>query len=406
MSSPAENEIPLTPKEPELKPVKNKRQMSIQPNDPERFKYGVLIRGKFIGVEDVKKENGDDICQTAMIKLKAVVLAKKEHKQRICVKIDLDGIEIQDEKTNQTMFKHSVNRISYIARDSTDARAIGYIYKNSPNNFQYFAIKTEKAAQELFNTLKDLFEVVLEMRNAEKKDAEKTEKSEKPEPVQEEKANENLKKTETITQMNNVVEQMNKQQANLLDLPGDDLQHSSIENSLDTPVSPPVSSQPPSNELFSVFDAPSSNPTPPVSQNDKYNSLLNDLSSLSTSPQPRAVPQLPPLPSAQLNNPFGQTNSSPFFQPQPAVPNYSNPFGTFNSAPVQPVLANPMMGANSGFQSQQPQQPPRPAPIPNQMMFQNQQTNLFPNPLSAPMPMNNMLNTNTNQQQNNNSFPW
>ena len=146
-----------------------KRQQSLaSSSDPQRFTHGVLIRGKLIGVEDVKEETGDEICQMSMVKLKAVVIAKKEHKQRICVKINLEGLEIVDEKTNLSIYKHSVNRISYIARDVNDSRAIGYIYKNSANSFQYFAIKTERAAQELFNTLKDLFEAVLEMRKNKK----------------------------------------------------------------------------------------------------------------------------------------------------------------------------------------------------------------------------------------------
>lgn len=39
-------------------------------SNEERFKYGVIIRGKFIGVEDVKEDHGDEICKTSMIKLK------------------------------------------------------------------------------------------------------------------------------------------------------------------------------------------------------------------------------------------------------------------------------------------------------------------------------------------------
>ena len=160
-------------------PAKPSRQTSTKDNnanDPDRFKYGVLLRGKLIGVEDVKEETGDEVCQLAMIKLKAVVLAKKEHKQRICIKINLDGVEILDEKTNQSIYKHAVNRISYIARDANDARAIGYIYKTGNSSYQYFAIKTERQAQELFNTLKELFEEVLRLKNeGEKTNATKTE---------------------------------------------------------------------------------------------------------------------------------------------------------------------------------------------------------------------------------------
>ena len=137
-----------------------------------KFSQGILFRGKFFGVEDVKKETGDDICQDSMVKLKAVLAAKKESKQRICIKINIEGIEIVDEKTNTPMYKHSVNRISYIARDIKDARAIGYIYKNSENSFQYFGLRTIDQAQIVFNTLKELFEVVLKIRTMKKKEGE------------------------------------------------------------------------------------------------------------------------------------------------------------------------------------------------------------------------------------------
>ncbi len=143
-------------------------------NDQQRFSEGILFRGKLFGVEDVKKETGDEVCQESMVKLKAVLAAKKESKQRVCIKINLEGIEIVDEKTNTSLYKHSVNRISYIARDVKDAKAIGYIYKNSENSFQYFGLRTIDQAQVVFNTLKDLFEVVLKIRNTKKKENERT----------------------------------------------------------------------------------------------------------------------------------------------------------------------------------------------------------------------------------------
>merc|ERR1712127_1083055 len=119
------------------------RQGSVVKNDAQRFTDGVIVKGKLFAV-------------------------KKEHKQKLSIKINLEGIEIMDE-SNSTMFKHSVNRISYIARDLKDPRAIGYIYKNIDDSYQYFGLRTEKQAQEFFNLLKDLFEVVLELRTNKKK---------------------------------------------------------------------------------------------------------------------------------------------------------------------------------------------------------------------------------------------
>lgn len=148
------------------------KKVVLAKDDPKRFEEGVNIKGKLFGVEDVKKETGDEICQTAMVKLKAVVSAKKEHKQQVNIRISLQGIEISDDKTSEILHTHAVQSISYIARDVNDVRAIGYIYKVAPNQFQYFGIKTKDAALELFNTLKALFETVLELRKTSKVDGE------------------------------------------------------------------------------------------------------------------------------------------------------------------------------------------------------------------------------------------
>lgn len=138
--------------------------------DAVRFVEGVLSKAKLIGIEDVKEETGDEVCNTSMVKLKAVVLAKKEHKPPIFLKISLDGVHILDQKTNEVLHKHPVDRISYISRDPTDPRAFGYIYKNDKEVLQYIAIKTEKQASEVVLTLKDLFEVVFELRKLKKEE--------------------------------------------------------------------------------------------------------------------------------------------------------------------------------------------------------------------------------------------
>ena len=150
-------------------PEELKKQTSV--TDENRFISGVSLKGKLFGVETVKKETGDEICNEALVKLRAVLTAKKEHKQPVNLKISVEGIEITDQKTSAVLYKHLVNRISYISRDVKDSRAIGYIYKTSATEFHYFGIRTAGQAIEFFNILKDLFETVLEMNNAKKKNA-------------------------------------------------------------------------------------------------------------------------------------------------------------------------------------------------------------------------------------------
>ena len=122
-----------------------------------------LTNAKFIGFEIIQKNPqevaNDDGCQIMMSKL------KKEHakdKQKINVKINLDGIEIHEEKASKLMFKHFIQCILFISIDKTDPRSIGYIYKSESNQFVYFAIKTEKSANDLFNLLKELFSLLRE----------------------------------------------------------------------------------------------------------------------------------------------------------------------------------------------------------------------------------------------------
>ena len=391
-------------------PAKPSRQTSTKDNnanDPDRFKYGVLLRGKLIGVEDVKEETGDEVCQLAMIKLKAVVLAKKEHKQRICIKINLDGVEILDEKTNQSIYKHAVNRISYIARDANDARAIGYIYKTGNSSYQYFAIKTERQAQELFNTLKELFEEVLRLKNeGEKTNATKTEEQ-KPAPAA------------TPTPAQPVAPESNNQPAVVPTPAPTNNDLLSIDSTPVEPVKPPTqtsssnnlleefgdiptttapvlsaspsnstlsSEKPPqatSNDLFGLFDAAA--PTPATSPVTGSNPLFNNLSSLYSQPSPQIQQQPPRLPP---------------FPPQQQQPNYNpNPFQT----PMNPMMNSQFNSNMSPFASmQQPQQPQLP-PFPNQF-------NNF-NPIAAQQQQQQQQQFQQNKpQQPNNAnsmqFPW
>jgi len=60
---------------------------------------GLSFKGKLIGVEDVPQLRGEKMCMVSMAKIKAVVLAIKEHKRPINVGISLEGIKISDEKT-------------------------------------------------------------------------------------------------------------------------------------------------------------------------------------------------------------------------------------------------------------------------------------------------------------------
>ncbi|XP_061589951.1 disabled homolog 2 isoform X1 [Cololabis saira] len=137
---------------------------------------GVRYKAKLIGIDDVSDPRGDKMCQDSMMKLKGMAVAARsqgKHKQRIWVNISMSGIKIIDEKSGVIEHEHMVNKISFIARDVTDNRAFGYIC-GAEGQHQFFAIKTAQQAEPLVIDLKDLFQVIFNMR---KKEAESSQKA-------------------------------------------------------------------------------------------------------------------------------------------------------------------------------------------------------------------------------------
>nr|XP_044988264.1 disabled homolog 2 isoform X2 [Jaculus jaculus] len=147
-----------------------------------RFKGdGVKYKAKLIGIDDVPDARGDKMSQDSMMKLKGMAAAGRsqgQHKQRIWVNISLSGIKIIDEKTGVIEHEHPVNRVSFIARDVTDNRAFGYVC-GGEGQHQFFAIKTGQQAEPLVVDLKDLFQVIynVKKKEEEKKKAEETSKT-------------------------------------------------------------------------------------------------------------------------------------------------------------------------------------------------------------------------------------
>ncbi|NWT22279.1 DAB2 protein, partial [Cardinalis cardinalis] len=141
-----------------------------------RFKGdGVKYKAKLIGIDDVPEARGDKMSQDSMMKLKGMAAAARsqgQHKQKISVNISLSGIKIIDEKTGVIEHEHPVNKISFIARDVTDNRAFGYIC-GGEGQHQFFAIKTAQQAEPLVSDLKDLFQLIYNMKKKEEEEKKK-----------------------------------------------------------------------------------------------------------------------------------------------------------------------------------------------------------------------------------------
>uniref|UniRef100_A0A4W6CUL3 DAB adaptor protein 1a n=1 Tax=Lates calcarifer TaxID=8187 RepID=A0A4W6CUL3_LATCA len=135
-----------------------------------RFKGdGVRYKAKLIGLDEVTAARGDKLCQDSMMKLKGIAAAarsKGEHKQKVFLTVSFGGIKIFDEKSGVLQHHHAVHEISYIAKDITDHRAFGYVC-GKEGNHRFVAIKTAQSAEPVILDLRDLFQLIYEIKQRE-----------------------------------------------------------------------------------------------------------------------------------------------------------------------------------------------------------------------------------------------
>ncbi|KAL4235740.1 leading edge cell differentiation [Mactra antiquata] len=375
-----------------IKKVKSKKDLK---NDPSRFDSpGVNFNAKLIGIDDVENARGDKMCQESMYRLKIAVKQSGQHKPKITINVSLDGIRIVDLKTHAVNHTHPVHRISFISRDITDHRAFGYVFGAGEGKHKFFAIKTEKAAEALVLTLRDLFQVVYELKKKEVEDA-KHKVDEPAEEATEDKENKedpvysvptNGKPVENEADPTYQVPNNNQPVNEAPDL----LQ---MESELEV-IERRIEQIDTMEELFKELEAPptTTQAPAPASSASPWSSDLAGLSMTQT--QPAFSIGGSPFPnnqqpfSAGMNNPFPPT-SQPFGQPAQAQPfgqpaqSQAQPFG-------QPAQAQPfgqVAFPASGFPPQQvpgmqPFQPPSVPPRTGAGF--PQQPNQFPGTPFAP----------------------
>ncbi|XP_042625305.1 disabled homolog 1-like isoform X2 [Cyprinus carpio] len=130
---------------------------------------GVRYKAKLIGIDDVTATRGDKLCQDSMMKLKGIAASarsKGNHKQRIFLTVSFGGIKIYDERSGVLQHHHSVHEISYIAKDTRDHRAFGYVC-GKKGNHKFVAIKTSHSAEPVILDLHDLFTLVYDIKKRE-----------------------------------------------------------------------------------------------------------------------------------------------------------------------------------------------------------------------------------------------
>ncbi|XP_074506642.1 DAB adaptor protein 1b isoform X1 [Sebastes fasciatus] len=130
---------------------------------------GVRYKAKLIGIDEVTAARGDKLCQDSMMKLKGMASSarsKGEHKQRVFLTVSFGGIKIYCERSGVLMHHHSVHEISYIAKDTRDHRAFGYVC-GKEGHHKFVAIKTSQSAEPLIIDLRDLFTLIYDIKQRE-----------------------------------------------------------------------------------------------------------------------------------------------------------------------------------------------------------------------------------------------
>ncbi|XP_030219073.1 DAB adaptor protein 1b [Gadus morhua] len=130
---------------------------------------GVRYKAKLIGIDEVTAARGDKLCQDSMMKLKGMASSarsKGEHKLRVFLTVSFGGIKIYDERTGVLLHLHSVHEISYIAKDTRDHRAFGYVC-GKEGHHRFVAIKTGQSAEPLILDLRDLFTLIYDIKQRE-----------------------------------------------------------------------------------------------------------------------------------------------------------------------------------------------------------------------------------------------
>ncbi|XP_041446349.1 disabled homolog 1 isoform X5 [Xenopus laevis] len=165
-----ETELQVAVKTSTKKESKKKGQERSEATLIKRFKGdGVRYKAKLIGIDEVSAARGDKLCQDSMMKLKGIAAgarSKGEHKQKVFLTVSFGGIKIFDEKSGIMHHHHAVHEISYIAKDITDHRAFGYVC-GKEGNHRFVAIKTAQAAEPVILDLRDLFQLIYELKQRE-----------------------------------------------------------------------------------------------------------------------------------------------------------------------------------------------------------------------------------------------
>ncbi|XP_032222887.1 cell death protein 6 isoform X2 [Nematostella vectensis] len=321
----------------------------------------VLYTVKFYGVTEVAEAKGTEVIKEAITKVQFANHIKKSEAgtkasklRKVDLKINIDGVSIEDSKSKEVLHSYPLHHISYCADDKRNKRVFAFIAKDktSPKHTCY-VFEAERLAEELTLTVGQAFDLAyrrfLERKGSEKVDHSAKHMTAMQQQIKEAEAEkealkQKIAQLEKAQQGNNAGENGQSTGSNNDNLLGDDLP------TIPGIAPPPKVTRPsrPSQELFDPFDQSSTYPQEPKASTSDQLSSLFDAQPLpnttnSTSDQLSSLFDAQPLPnttnsttSDQLSSLFDAqpstytTNSTssmtPPYDQSPSVNPFSSPF--------------------------------------------------------------------------------
>jgi hypothetical protein len=145
---------------------------------------GLQFRVKFVGSENINRKRGD--AEAAKYCIPTLRIASKNmaaHKPKAVLGLSLKGISLYDERS-KSVTRVAVEKITYVCHDPEDMCYFGVIIqtKESHTGFRLYCFKAEKPVSTSFvSSARELFELIVKLRQAKKKLKEEKEAQERVE---------------------------------------------------------------------------------------------------------------------------------------------------------------------------------------------------------------------------------
>lgn len=325
---------------------------------------GLQFKVKFVGSENVSRKRGD--AEAARYCIPTLRLASKNigaHKPKAALGLSLKGISLYDEIT-KSVTRVPVDKITYVSHDPVDLCFFGIIISTSESHtgFKLYCFKADKPVSVNFvNSSKELFELMLKLRQAKKRIKEEKEKAQQ----ETEQANQNPDSTNLPVE--------NAPPPSYVSVTTSLPDQTQVPPERPPPPRPlqppPIPPRPEDEQMFSFEDASKNvrnEEDPQQKARDDWSKLESDLNNITQDLRLEHKPlpgELQSTDTTGLNDlqDLVLGDPSPLPTQQMGTNDIStllNPFGANNTAPSQPQIpSNPYAYPQSNFGILPPSEP-------------------------------------------------